>query len=577
MHPPIPANDSDRLAVLRSLGVLDTPPEPNYDELTKLAAEICRVPMALISLVDTDRQWFKSRIGLEVPETSRASSFCAHAINQPNELLIVPDAHNDPRFSDNPLVLGEPHLRFYAGAPLVTHDGWALGTLCVLDHAPRELTPAQLEALAILRRHVVNAIELRRVVEKQGEVIHELERTRAALNAARLDAERATRAKAEFLASMSHEIRTPMNAVIGMTTLLRCTALTPEQQESVDTIQASGDHLLTVINDILDFSKIESGKLEIESAPFGIADCVRSAVCLLAARANEKGVTLNTSIGPEVPPCLVGDATRLRQILVNLLSNAVKFTERGAVDVAIQARTFPDRRVELRCSVRDTGIGIPADRMGRLFQEFSQVDASTTRRYGGTGLGLVISKRLAEMQGGSMEVESELGRGSCFRFTIMTYVALPAAIPATVRSAGQSLEALDSGFAQLFPARILVAEDNQVNQRVITRTLNKLGYTVRVVDDGRAALTALLGEPFDLVLMDVEMPELDGPGATREIRAILPAERQPVIVAMTAHAMAGNRAEFLSAGMNDYLAKPLQLAELTRVLSTWRELAVRPT
>lgn len=250
--PPIPANDAARVALLRSLGVLDTPPEPDYDELTQLAAQICQVPIALISLVDGDRQWFKSKIGITATETSRETSFCAHAISGgTHELFVVPDAHSDPRFSDNPAVLDEPNVRFYAGAPLVTHDGWALGTLCVIDRKPRVLTPDQIAALSSLRRHVINAIELRRLVESQNRIITDLEQTRRALDDARSVAEEATRAKAEFLASMSHEIRTPMNAVIGMTTLLRSTSLNAEQCECVDTIHGSGEHLLTVINDIL--------------------------------------------------------------------------------------------------------------------------------------------------------------------------------------------------------------------------------------------------------------------------------------------------------------------------------------
>ncbi len=565
----IPANDAARVATLRSLGVLDTPPEPDYDELTLLAAQICQVPIALISLIDADRQWFKSKIGLDVAETSRRDSFCAHAIGEPHDdVFVVADAHNDVRFADNPLVLSDPKIRFYAGAPLVTHDGWALGTLCVIDRQPRQLTPDQLKSLSALRRHVINAIELRRLVAKQNLVITDLEDTRRSLDEACRTAEEATRAKAEFLATMSHEIRTPMNAVIGMTTLLRDTALTPEQSDSVETIHASGEHLLTVINDILDFSKIESGKLHIEFAPFSLLRCVSAATRLLATRAAEKNIALHTEFAPGTPDTVLGDVTRVRQILVNLLSNAVKFTDHGSITVHIASHTLADGRCELAFRVRDTGIGIPADRLGRLFQNFAQVDASTTRRYGGTGLGLAISKRLAELHGGKMWVESEPGRGSIFHFTIIVRPAaesVPATRPSNPPFPTASL--FDPQFATRHPARILIAEDNPVNQKVLGRMLEKLGYTPEFANDGLAALATLHRAPFDLVLMDIEMPQMDGPTATRALRTELPPGLQPVVVAVTAHALAGARENFLAAGMDEILTKPIHLAELTAVLA----------
>ena len=569
--PPIPANDVARVAALRALGILDTPPEPNYDDLTRLAAQICQVPIALISLVDADRQWFKARVGLDPAETPRELSFCAHAIAEPQtDVFVVPDASADPRFAANALVTGAPHIRFYAGTPLVTHDGWALGTLCVIDRVPRQLTPDQLHALTTLRRHILDALELRRIIARQNTVIADLDETRRHLDVARRTAEEATRAKAEFLATMSHEIRTPMNAVIGMTTLLRDTPLSPAQRDSVDVIQSSGEHLLTVINDILDFSKITSGKLTLESVPFSLPACVAAAVRLLVARATEKKVAIRSTLAPGTPETIVGDVTRLRQILVNLLSNAVKFTDRGAITVDVSARAQPDGSSELTFRVSDTGIGIPAARLPHLFQRFEQADSSTTRTFGGSGLGLVISRHLAELQGGKLWAESTPGVGSVFHFTILTRPAA-ARLPTPPPPAFATSE-FDPQFASRHPARILVAEDNPVNQKVLGRMLEKLGYLPAYAADGLAALAALRATPFDLVLMDIEMPGMDGPAATRALRAEFPAARQPGVIAVTAHALADSRETFLSAGLDEILTKPIRLPELTALLARLPEL-----
>jgi PAS domain S-box-containing protein len=526
-----------------------------------------------------------------------------------------------------------------------------------------------------------------------GAIYHDI----SELLQARRAAEAATETKSAFLATMSHEIRTPLNAVIGMTQLLLATNLTSEQQELADVIRTSGETLLVIINDILDFSKIEAGKLELERRPFVVRECVESALDIVAAAAAAKGLELAGLVDPQTPAAIVGDAARLRQVVVNLLTNAVKFTDRGEVvlRVGIADSTGVD---ELEFAVADTGIGIPTERMGDLFASFTQVDASTTRRYGGTGLGLAISKRLTELMGGRMWAESEVGKGSTFHLAVpieRAPYASPARddadvlrgkrilvvddnaanrevvkrhalswgmVPRDAHSAREALELVRGGerydvavldmqmpeldgvtlaheihaqlggnafplllltslgsgsgddgsgavFAgrltkplkasQLYEAlvavlgagaapataaagptpqppseepprqalRILVAEDNAINERLVLLLLQKLGYGAEVARTGVEAVEAVRTRPYDVVLMDVEMPDLDGLEATRRIRAEPQHRQAPTIIAVTANAMQGDRDACLAAGMDEFLTKPIRLEELDAALA----------
>lgn len=804
MKNPLPSNEKERLEILRGYNILDSLPEKQFDDITKLASIICEVPITLISIIDEQRQWFKSKIGISDSETLRKDSFCQYAIMD-NSIFEVENSIEDERFVNNPYVTGDPNIRFYAGAPLTTSDGFNLGTLCVIDTKPRKLSENQKLALNILANEVVANIELRKeksriesekrmmadsnnllhtffenspsiitmkdvngcyvyvnknglsalgkpasevlgknlseilpphiaekihaddqeiirtkkpvireysnnfngettfyisymfplinntqevygvgvisnnitaskkleteltmsnnrftslfynspicviiadmqtsrfimvnnnflqtfgyekseligksvdeinlivseedrvklreslttqgrirdvefkMYKKSGEIFYSLssvdvinvdgrmqivsafqditerKKMEDRLHEAKQLAEDATASKSNFLANMSHEIRTPLNAMLGFSDLLSKTSLSYEQKEYLEAIETSGKNLMGIINDILDFSKIEAGMLSLETVPFSIQQTVHSVYAMFFSKAQKKGLRLFSSVDPNVPSLVAGDPTKFNQILINLIGNAIKFTSEGTVMIECTVKKLQADKLILQVSIKDTGIGIPHEKLGKIFDRFTQAEDSTTRNFGGTGLGLSIAKKLVEMQGGELMVTSEPGKGSEFLFTIHYTVAY-------------SNEYVHNENQVTHPAlnfqgtKTLIVEDNPLNQKLASTLLRNEGFEVEVAENGEMAVQFLKERQYDVILMDIQMPIMDGYEATSEIRTKL--NIKTPIIAMTANAIAGEKERCIELGMDDYITKPFKaeflLDMIARIIS----------
>jgi PAS domain S-box-containing protein len=679
----------ERLQTLLSYNILDTPYEKDFNELAQLIALICDVPIAVISMIDDKRQWYKAKVGIDGTETPIKETFCQYTVVQ-DELLEISDALLDKRVQNHPHVTSENGIRFYAGMPLKAKNGYNIGTVCVVGDKPKQLTEKQRKAFKLLTRQAMHLIEVRqknkslgtelnKMLEKQiektqkklelkesenkslmqavknssgviefkpdgtivsvnhnfekfsgytedellgshhkmlitpadydennrlwkslGKGEHKTGRVRRihkngsefylqasynpihniqgdvikvvkisqditkeieaeiSLQRAKEMAENLNEQKDNFIANVSHEIRTPIHAVLGFTDLLLENEKDSHKTNYLNAVKIAGDSLLFIVNDILDLSKMEAGLLQIDKDVFDLRDAVTRVFSILHLKAHQKKIEFEHYLSPDVPKLLVGDKNRLSQVLLNLLGNAIKFTSEGSVKLYVSVIKETSTTIMLNFKVSDTGIGISEDKKETVFQRFLQAEENTSQKYGGTGLGLNISRQLIEKQEGNIEVKSELGKGTDFIFNIP--------FDKTKGKAGDPGIAEDD-FQVKFPGKVLICEDSELNQRLIKAILKGKGLEVDIASNGEKALSLLKNNRYDLIFMDVQMPVKNGYKTTKVIRKEL--KLNTPIVALTANFLAVERQKCTDVGMDDYLGKPFQKKQLFEKIEKW--------
>ncbi len=582
---PVAAEDAERINKLKKYQVLNNNEEPAFARLTELAKLFFNMPVVAITFMDEETQYLKSLHGLDgICTTSRKVAICNYTVLS-DEVLVLPDLTEDSRFSQNPLVTEAPYLRFYAGAPIIMHeDGktYRLGSLCLMDmQAHHDFTEKDADILAQFAAMAADALKLQ---DQQRHAKH------------------ANEMKSEFLANMSHEIRTPMNGIIGMVEMLAETKLSAEQQEYVDNIKVSNEHLLAIINGILDLSKVESGKMTIDSIPMNISSLCNEVVSLFAVKARQRSLTLDYHYTEALSPYIKGDPVRIKQIMANLVNNAIKFTREGGrvtIDVKhmennpcedkygnhksicsheLQVEQASHYNTDDRGSVNhqdmtlcievtDTGVGIKPESLEAIFDAYDQANKSTHRLYGGTGLGLSVCKSLVELMGGYIEVDSAVGIGTTF--TVL--LPLPPIDEAHYESWQDSNDFGMTEPSHELIGHILLVEDDSVNAMIAKKALNNSGHTVTHVTDGQQAIEvfALNPEQYDVILMDHHMPIMDGVQATIKLHELYDPQALPPIIALTANAMGGERKKYLDVGMQDYCTKPFKQEQLNALVQYW--------
>ena len=536
-EPALPENETARLVALRELGILDTAPAVEFDRVVALAAEIFQVPIALISLVDADRQWFKAQFGLDTSQTGRDISFCGHAILQ-DETMVVSDALLDSRFVDNPLVCTQPNIRFYAGRPLKSPSGYALGTLCLIDNKPRQLSRQQLSTLD----------KLGAIAEQQltmyGEIIHQ---------------QRFNDTKSLLISSISHELRTPTNALLGNLNLLQEQSLATPGQQFLEQAVSAAEHINRMLGDMVDLAEFEAGLFELEALPFDFRKLISELAAGSTDQCEQRGLEFELQICASMPQWLLGNEARVRQLLSNLLDNALHYTLSGAIKLELDVKPLAAKpaQAQLLITVSDTGIGIKKDKIENVFEPFYRSSEARGLRSGGYGLGLTISRKLANLMGGDVLAMSNGESGSIFAVDIELPIA--AAAPPPLESGTLSAD-----------MKLLLVEDSAANSMVIRAMLASEGLTVEVAPNGEQALEMANSAElqYSVILMDVGLPGMSGIECAQRIRQ-LPGYEQTPIIAISAVTIPRDNTSDSAGSFSDHLPKPFQKAALIAKLGNY--------